>query len=52
MRKLTQIEISMAAGARYQASIAGHGLDNGMKIAREVYKLFKAEKLRRKGLKK
>lgn len=50
MRRMTKIEIAMAAEKRYQASIAGHGLVNGMKIAYAVWKLFKAEKLRRKGL--
>jgi len=52
MRNLTNIEIAMAAEKRYRASIAGHGLANGTKIAYAVWKLFKAEKLRRKKLKK
>ena len=52
MRRLTNIEIAMAAEKRYRASIAGHGLTNGMKIAYKVWKLFKAEKLRRKGITK
>ena len=52
MRKLTKNEIDDAADHRYRASIAGHGLANGTKIAYKVWKLFKTEKTRRKGIKK
>ena len=52
MRRMNKNEIDDAADHRYRASIAGHGLNNGTKIAYQVWKLFKAEKLRRKGIKK
>lgn len=52
MRRFTKGEIDDAADHRYRASIAGHGLNNGIKVAYRVWKMFKAEKLRRKGIKK
>lgn len=52
MRRMNKNEIDDVADHRYRASIAGHGLNNGMKIAYRVWKLFKAEKIRRKGIKK
>ena len=52
MQKLNKIEIAMAADHRYQITIAGYGLDNGMKVAYAVWQLFKAERIRRKGIKK
>jgi len=52
MRRLNKREIDDTVKYRYRALIAQYGLDNGTKIAYAVWKLFKAEKIRRKGIKK
>ena len=51
MLKLSNAEIHRIAKKRYTNFIMNEGLANGKKIALEVYRLFKAEVLRRKKLK-
>lgn len=50
MRKMSNLEIGIIADRRYTKSIMGEGLLNGKKITLEVYRLFKKEATRRKGL--
>ena len=51
MLKLSNAETHRIAKKRYTNFIMNEGLANGKKIALEVYRLFKAEVLRRKKLK-
>lgn len=50
MKKMPNSEINMIAKNRYTKFIINEGLTNGKKIALEIYRLFKAEALRRKKL--
>lgn len=49
--KMSNLEVALIADNRYAKFIMNEGLVNGKKIALEVYRLFKAETLRRKKLK-
>ena len=51
MLKLSNAETHRIVKKRYTNFIMNEGLENGKKIALEVYRLFKAEALRRKKLK-
>lgn len=47
---MTKLEVALVAEKRYTNFIMSEGLKNGKSIALEVYRLFKKEATRRKGL--